>query len=116
MVRGFTLIEILIVITIIAVVSSVVGVAVVGNQAKARDATRKTDLKQIADALREYYVDHNFQYPGGEDEYTSDDGDNWIPGLSPYFKSVPKDPKQASLKNQLLALVDQFIDRGKSIE
>ena len=87
---GFTIIEILVVVTIIGVVSSLVAVAVVGTgQAKARDGTRKAGLRQIASALQEYYVDHNFTYPVGD--YTSEAPDEWIPGLNPYFKSIPKE-------------------------
>ncbi|KKS00901.1 MAG: hypothetical protein UU53_C0024G0006 [Candidatus Curtissbacteria bacterium GW2011_GWC2_41_21] len=109
---GFTLIEILIVVALIGIMSTVVSVAVVGGQAKARDSTRKANLAQIASALREYYVDHNLQYPDGD--YTSEGGGEWIPGLDPYFKTLPQDPKQAGLPEQFLSFVNSFLNRRET--
>lgn len=60
--RAFTLIELLIVITIIGIL--VVGLLpqLVGGSGRARDARRKGDLQQISLALESYYADHG-SYP-----------------------------------------------------
>ncbi len=62
--KGFTLIELLVVISIIGLLSSVVLTSVNSARAKARDARRITDLKQIQTAL-EFYYDTNGSYPIG---------------------------------------------------
>ena len=63
---GFTLIEVLFVITIVAMLAMVVFIAVGNAQKKARDAVRKTDLAEIQKALDIYYYDNPAagEYPG----------------------------------------------------
>ncbi len=53
--KGFTLIELLVVISIIGLLASVLLVAVTKTRAKARDAKKMTDLKQISTAINLYY-------------------------------------------------------------
>jgi prepilin-type N-terminal cleavage/methylation domain-containing protein len=100
--NGFTLIELLIVITILGVLATAVLLAInpLAQFAKARDARRKSELKQIHDALQRYYV-LNGQYPPagicayGTNCYVfSTAGPNWIPALitSSELKIVPVDP------------------------
>lgn len=60
---GFTLIELLVVISIIGMLSSVILTSVNSARAKARDARRLVDIRQIANALELYASDHNGQYP-----------------------------------------------------
>ncbi|OGZ18789.1 MAG: hypothetical protein A2175_00710 [Candidatus Nealsonbacteria bacterium RBG_13_42_11] len=59
---GFTLIEILVVIAIIGLLSSVVLVSIKGGAEKARDARRQEDLNTIQKALEMYEIDHG-SYP-----------------------------------------------------
>src|SRR3989344_4750312 len=86
---GFTLVELLIVITIISTLSGI-GFAVFGNATRnARDAKRKADLEQIRTALEMYKAD-NGRYPqaggcaygqsGGCYVYSTN-GSSWIPAL-----------------------------------
>ena len=59
---GFSLIELLVVISIIAVITAVGMTNFLGARERARDARRKQDLVQLKNALRLYYNDYN-AYP-----------------------------------------------------
>ncbi len=59
---GFTLVEILIVIVIVGILATIGFGSFQSSQLKSRDASRKSDLKQIGSALETYYNDHG-QYP-----------------------------------------------------
>lgn len=99
---GFTLIELLVVVAIIGLLSSVVTASLSSARAKARDAKRKLELKQVQTALELYYNSNN-SYPstGGVWWGVSVNGGNrttsganaYIPGLTPsYISTLPTDP------------------------
>lgn len=56
---GFTLIEIMVVVAIIALLSSVALIAAMSGQAKARDARRLADMTQINTGLNLYFSSNN---------------------------------------------------------
>jgi len=59
---GFTLVELLVVISIMGILTVIVASSFTGAQQKSRDAARKANLKSVADALNVYYAD-NGSYP-----------------------------------------------------
>jgi general secretion pathway protein G len=63
--RGFTLIEILVVISIIGLLSAVVLASLSSARQRARDAQRISAIRQMQTALDLYYAD-NGQYPDGD--------------------------------------------------
>jgi len=65
---GFTLVELLITITIIGILASVGLGTFTSAQKKSRDSRRKNDLATISKALEVYNNDHNATYP-----YPADD-------------------------------------------
>jgi len=60
---GFTMIELLIVIAIIGILSTIVVMTYSNDQASARDAERKSDLEQYRNALEAYANGANGIYP-----------------------------------------------------
>jgi general secretion pathway protein G len=63
--RGFTLIEILVVVAIIAIFATVVAVNVAGEVPKAKITKAKSDISAIESALDQYKMD-NSVYPSTE--------------------------------------------------
>ena len=61
--RGFTLIEIVLVLAIAGLIMVIVFLAVSGAQKSRRDAQRKTDLARISAALDTYAGNHEGKYP-----------------------------------------------------
>ena len=60
--KGFTIIELIVVIAIVAVLATIIITSVNQFQAKARDAKRKADISQIVKGLGMYYILHG-SYP-----------------------------------------------------
>ena len=89
--RAFTLIELLIVITIIGILAVALVPRITGGPAKARDASRKADLQQIATALEFYADDNAGGYP--DDVAASNCVANL--DLDSYLTTIPSDPNGA---------------------
>ena len=94
--KAFTLVELLIVITIIGILASIGLGTFTSAQTKSRDVKRKAHLKQLSDAFEAYYNDHG-QYPADDDNGNLD-GFTW--GSSSftdangtvYMVQLPQDP------------------------
>ena len=80
-VKGFTLIEILIVFTLIALLASIAVPNYQRSVIRAKEATLKEDLFQMRDAIDQYYSDTG-SYPSSLEDLTD----------KKYIRKVPKDP------------------------
>ena len=101
---GFTVVELLIVIVVIAILAAISTVAYNGIQKRAYDSIRQSNMETIAKALEMYYTDH------GEYPTITQTGAGLAPGvanshpaykntwndlassLKPYVDNIPIDP------------------------
>lgn len=96
--RGFTLIEIMVVVVIIGLLVSIVAPAVIGRLERAEIQAAEAGIKQVDSALKQFRMDH-YRYP------TEEEGLRILTGVAPpgsdidenkldaYIEGgVPKDP------------------------
>lgn len=96
--NGFTLVEILVVISIIGLLVAVSLFGVQGARVSARDSKRKADLEQIRSALELYKADCN-DYPGASGSpplvpspLVGDNTPTTCSSTNTYISGVPTDP------------------------
>lgn len=104
--KGFTLVELLVVMAILGVLVSIVAGNFRSAQLRGRDTQRKSDLKQLSHSLELFYADYG-KYPDevsqaisacpydpatGTGTACSWGGDEFTDGKTVYFKTMPSDP------------------------
>lgn len=98
---AFTLVELLVVIAIIGLLATLLIVNINAARGRARDATRKSDLRNIQTALRFYYNDFG-EYPNNSGTSIAGCGtgstvcawgeEAFETGEQPYMNLLPADP------------------------
>lgn len=83
--RGFTIIELLIVLTLIVILAAMGMVNYRNSVQRAKEAVLKEDLFRMRDAIDQYYADKN-KYPQTLQDLVSDG----------YLRDLPKDPMTES--------------------
>lgn len=92
--RGFTIIELLVVISIIALLASVIMVSLGESRKKARDARRASDIHEIQTALALYYIDCH-RFPTAL-TLTANNGCGSGITLGNFLSQIPRDPQTQS--------------------
>ena len=88
--KGFTLVELLVVVTVTAVLSAIGLVAYGAVIKNGRDAKRQTDLLSVQSALEQYFADNLF-YPSAISF-----GSAFSSGGKTYLSKVPTDPTNSA--------------------
>ena len=83
--RGFTLVELMVVLAIIALLVSIVAPHYVGRVSKAEETVLRQDLVLMRDALDRHYADAG-RYPNSLDELVK----------KRYLRAIPSDPLTGS--------------------
>ena len=92
--RGFTLIEIMVVVVIIGLLAALVAPSLIGNIDRAAVNRARADIRSIETALNLYRLD-NFRYPStdqGLQALVSNPGEASAPNWKAYLRSLPTDP------------------------
>ena len=98
--KGFTIVELLIVVVVIGILAAITLIAYNGIQIRARDGIRKQDVATISKALELYYTDNGY-YPlssgstsiNGSWSTTADSSwSNLANLLKPHIGTLPRDP------------------------
>lgn len=83
---GFTLFELLVSISIIAILTAIASTSFSGAQKKARDARRISDMNLLQKAAEQYYSFSNYSYPASTGKWTATNG-------QVVLEVFPNDPK-----------------------
>lgn len=93
--RGFTLIEIMVVLVIIGVLAAMIGPAVLGRADEARATAARSDINALMQALKLYKLD-NMRYPTAEQGLQAlvqkPTSGPTPPNWKTYIEKLPKDP------------------------
>lgn len=92
--RGFTLIEIMVVVVIIGLLAAIVAPNLIGNIDRAAVTRARADIRTIDNALNLYRLD-NFSYPSSDEglqALVTSPGEASAPNWKQYLRSVPSDP------------------------
>ena len=84
--KGFTLLELMIVMTIMGILITIAQPSLKQSIVRAKEAVLREDLFQIRDALDQYYAD-NGKYPGQLADLI-----NQSEKAKSYLRGIPKDP------------------------
>jgi prepilin-type N-terminal cleavage/methylation domain-containing protein len=90
--RGFTMIELLVTVTMIAVLTVIGVVSYSSVNKRSRDAKRKSDLEQLRSAMEMFRSDYNY-YPGTTGAWVAASGlDTDL--VSTYMPAIASDPQE----------------------
>lgn len=93
--KGFTLVELMVVLTVIGLLLSIVVPDYLGRVKRAEETTLQQDLAVMRDALDKHYADSG-KYPANLDELVA----------KRYLRAIPKDPMTQTTAWQVVPPTD----------
>lgn len=108
--KGFTIVELLIVIVVIGILATLVIVTFTGIQQKARDSKRKTDLNALDSHAEAYYASNGY-YPTLKDLQTASFLSTSLKGFDP---SALTDPKGGAISGTTSATNYSYVAAASS--
>lgn len=108
--RGFTLIELMVVVFVVALLAGMVAVVLSSSRGRARDGRRVADLNQVQIALEEYFkAQPSKQYPlitfGSQNGYCALEDQ-----LAPYLSVFPRDPLDTGISCTANSKYEYYVD------
>ena len=92
--KGFTLVELIVVIAIMAVLAGTVAGVTVSQLNKQTNNTAKTEAQTLASDFKNFMIDYTLPKPGEGDTWTEGDKVSDVPGLTQAVKDFITDNKQ----------------------
>jgi len=103
--RGFTIVELLIVVVVIAILAAITIVAYNGIQARALDSSRDSAARTIRSALEMYKADNNDEYPRPCTPNSGCNATLLASALVPKYTSmIPEDPKSGTTMQYVVSV------------
>lgn len=96
--KGFTVLELLVVVAIIGILSAIIMASLNSSRSKGRDAKRIEELRQMVNALELYY-NVNGVYPSRAQLYSATNQTQANNPLAPYLWPLPRDPRTGAFYN-----------------
>lgn len=93
---GFTLLELLVVISIIGILVAMGAAAFTNAQQKSRNARRRADMKSIQTAMEQYYTLNSSEYPAS------------CAGVGDILNPFPADPKEGAYACDVAGTQDSY--------
>jgi prepilin-type N-terminal cleavage/methylation domain-containing protein len=91
--KGFTLIEMLVVVAVIGLLASLILVGLSDFRTRGRDTRRIADIKEVQNGLEVYYM-KNGAYPTGTGWSVLEDEEDGLPAVG--INQIPNDPTAPS--------------------
>lgn len=106
--KGFTVVELIVVITIIGILAGIVLVAYPNYQRGVRNNERKNDLSQLAAALNTYAIQKNNYIGAGSGCGSNGNGNGWVARANggAYTKSIAQCLEEAGMLKSANDMID----------
>lgn len=104
--KGFTLIELMIVIAIIAILAAILVPNFLKARAQGQLTACKSNLKNIGTAAEMYATDNGGRYPQQETDFTATDAGSGAGGGA-YMKSIPMCPAAGDASNYKVTISER---------